>query len=84
MDLFHAAGPHVGRVPFLLILADGYALAGRPEPAIAAVEEALRLIERTNVRLYESEGHRLLGELLLGYGERAEASNSWPIRSASP
>ena len=74
-DLFQAVGPQVGRVPLLLILADGYVLAGRPESALNVVEQALRLIERTGVRLYEPEAHRLLGELLLLDGERAAAAN---------
>ncbi|MBN1658803.1 MAG: AAA family ATPase [Anaerolineae bacterium] len=79
LETFHAVGPQVGRVSFLLILADGYALAGRPGPAISAVEEALRLIEKTNVRLYEPEAHRLLGELLLQYGERAAAADCFEL-----
>jgi DNA-binding SARP family transcriptional activator/tetratricopeptide (TPR) repeat protein len=74
LDLFQAVGPQVGRVPLLLILADGYALAGRPETALAAVEQALRLIERTGVRVYEPEAHRLLGELLWALGEPASAA----------
>lgn len=74
LDLLHAVGPPVLRVPFLLTLADGYALAGRLEPALNAVEQALRLIERTDVRLYEPEAHRLLGEMLLAHGEPSSAA----------
>ncbi|MBN1261893.1 MAG: AAA family ATPase [Anaerolineae bacterium] len=74
VELFHAVGPQVGNAPLLLILADGYALAGRSEPALNAVEQALRLIERTSVRLYEPEAYRVLGELLLMHGEPAAAA----------
>ncbi|MBN1135226.1 MAG: hypothetical protein JXM73_01485, partial [Anaerolineae bacterium] len=74
LDAFHAVGPQVGRVPLLLILANGYVLAGRPEPALVAVEQALRLIERMDMRLHEPEAHRLLGEILLLHGEPASAA----------
>lgn len=75
-EVFHAVGPQVGRVLLQLILADGYAVAGQPEPALAAVEQALRMIERTGVCLYEPEAHRLLGELLLAHGEPASAAEN--------
>ena len=38
---------------------------GQPEAGLAALSEALALVEKTGERYYEAELHRLKGELLL-------------------
>lgn len=55
--------------PFLLgLLADGEALAGHPERALAAVDDALALIRASEGGLYEADLHRRRGELLTSLG----------------
>ncbi len=61
---FEAQGFLVTRSQCLALLAEGYALAGRPEEGLAAVAEALEHVKRTEERYYEAELHRLRGELL--------------------
>jgi DNA-binding winged helix-turn-helix (wHTH) protein/predicted ATPase len=52
--------------PYLLGLwAEAYGQAGQPEAGLRAVNEALRLVETTEVRWWEAELHRVKGTLLL-------------------
>ena len=46
-------------------LAVGYGGAGQMENGLAAVAEALRLVDKTDERFYEAELYRIKGELLL-------------------
>ncbi|HET9978766.1 MAG TPA: AAA family ATPase, partial [Burkholderiaceae bacterium] len=58
--------------PFYLALrAEGLALGGRREEALALLEEALAIVERTGERYYEAEVRRLTGRLVLESAERA-------------
>jgi predicted ATPase len=49
----------------LAMLAEGYGSAGQVEKGLAAVAEALRLVDKNDERLYEAEVYRIKGELLL-------------------
>jgi predicted ATPase len=49
----------------LALLAEASGLLGQPEGGLAALEEALTLLEQTGERYYEAELHRQRGELLL-------------------
>jgi predicted ATPase len=58
---------------FLCFLAQACATAGRFEEGLAAVAEAITIVEKTGQRYNEAELHRLKGELILrGYGVEAE------------
>ena len=50
---------------FLNMLAEVPGLLGQPEGGLAALDEALTLMEKTGERYYEAELHRQRGELLL-------------------
>jgi class 3 adenylate cyclase/predicted ATPase len=58
---------------FLALLAEGYMKTGQYGPAMDALEEARRLIERTGERFYEAEVHRLRGEVFRLDGQAADA-----------
>jgi predicted ATPase len=49
----------------LALLAEAYGLAGRLDPGLACLDEALTLVEVTEERWWEAEVYRLKGELLL-------------------
>ena len=53
------------RTGYLVWLARGYAGAGQVEEGLAAIAEALRLVEKNDERFYEAEVYRIKGELLL-------------------
>jgi TOMM system kinase/cyclase fusion protein len=58
-------GAELLRPYFLALLADVHGTLGEPEAGLTALAEALTLAETTGERWYESEMHRLKGELLL-------------------
>lgn len=60
----HLSGARMGRPSHLALLADACARAHRFEEGLAAVAEALELVEATGERAFEAELHRLQGELL--------------------
>jgi tetratricopeptide (TPR) repeat protein len=53
------------RTVYLAWLARGYGEIGQGEDGLAAVAEALRLVEKNDERMYEAEVYRLKGELTL-------------------
>jgi tetratricopeptide (TPR) repeat protein len=59
-----ATGARMLRHFFLALLAEAQWRAGRPEDALASVDEALAECDRSGERFYEAELHRLKGELL--------------------
>ena len=66
------------RVPYYLgMLGEAYTQAGRFEEALAALNEALAVVDKNDDRFHEAEIHRLKGELLLAasadQGVEAEA-----------
>ena len=65
LDTYRSTGAEAQRPHFLTMLAEASGLLGQPEGGLAALEEALTLIEKTGERYYEAELHRQRGELLL-------------------
>jgi predicted ATPase len=61
----HEAGLDIARSNVLCLLAEGYRNAGRLDEALDAVKQALDAPDAQEERYYESEIHRLKGELLL-------------------
>ena len=53
------------RTVYLVWLAAGYGRVGQVEDGLAAVAEALRLVEKNDERFYEAQVYRIKGELLL-------------------
>ena len=50
---------------YLALLAEVYETANRPDEGLAAVHEALNIVDKTGERWFEAELYRLTGELLL-------------------
>ena len=65
LDTYRATGAEFQRPHFLAMLAEASGLLGQPEGGLAALEEAMTLMEKTGERYYEAELHRQRGELLL-------------------
>jgi tetratricopeptide (TPR) repeat protein len=65
LDMYRSTGAEFQRPHFLTLLAEASGLLGQPEGGLAALEEALILVEKTGERYYEAELHRQRGELLL-------------------
>jgi tetratricopeptide (TPR) repeat protein len=53
------------RTMYLAWLAEGYRGAGQVDDGLAAITEALRLVDKNDERLYEAELYRIKGELTL-------------------
>jgi predicted ATPase len=65
LDTYRSTGAEAQRPHFLALLAEASGLLGQPEGGLAALEEALTLVEKTDERYYEAELHRQRGALLL-------------------
>jgi predicted ATPase len=65
LDTYRSTGAEFQRPHFLSMLAEASGLLGQPEGGLAALEEALTLMEKTGERYYEAELYRQRGELLL-------------------
>jgi predicted ATPase len=65
LDAYRSTGAEAQRPYLLTLLAEASGLLGQPEGGLAALEEALTLMEKTGERYYEAELHRQRGELLL-------------------
>ena len=65
LDAYQATGAAYQQPHFLGMLAEVYGSLGQPEAGLAALSEALALVETTGERYYEAELLRLQGELLL-------------------
>jgi len=74
LDTYRSTGAEFQRPHFLSLLAEASGLLGQPEGALAALEEALALMEKTGERYYEAELHRQRGELLLRREARSHAA----------
>jgi predicted ATPase len=57
-------GARIGRPQFLTLLAEAMANRGMLQEALATLAEAIQLAHKTGETYYESEMHRLVGELL--------------------
>jgi DNA-binding winged helix-turn-helix (wHTH) protein/tetratricopeptide (TPR) repeat protein len=66
-----ALGGDLMRPHHLAMLAEGYGGAGQVEEGLAAIAEALRLVDKNDERLYEAEVYRIQGELILKSGVRS-------------
>jgi TOMM system kinase/cyclase fusion protein len=62
---YRATGAEAWRHYWLALLAEAYAKAGQIPEGLAALAEALALVDKNGERFYEAELHRLKGELLL-------------------
>jgi predicted ATPase len=62
---------------YLTILAEAYGLASQPEDGLRQLDDAERLMEKTQERWAEAEMHRLRGTLLLSMHEQAAAEDSY-------
>jgi predicted ATPase len=65
LDMYRATGATYQQPHFLTLLAEASGLLGQPDGGLAALDEALTLMEQTGERYYEAELHRQRGELLL-------------------
>ena len=71
--MFDVAGAGAFLPYNLAMLAEAHEKAGQLEEGLAALDEALRLVEVSGERFYEAEIHRLKGDLLLkSRGERED------------
>ena len=77
--MYRSTGAEFQRPHFLTLLAEASGLLGQPEGGLAALDEALTLVEKTGERYYEAELHRQRGELLLLH----EAKSPGPGQSGS-
>jgi predicted ATPase len=73
IQVYQTTGAVLLRPFFLAHLAEAYAQADNPAAGVAALAEALTLIDKTGERWWAAELYRLRGELLLGQ----EAENSF-------
>jgi predicted ATPase len=69
-----ATGAETARPYFNALLASAYEISGQIEEALAQLDDALQIIDRTGERWFEAELHRHKGQLLLrrGHSEAAE------------
>jgi predicted ATPase len=74
---WQSTGSQLGKTYFLILLADGLRLSGRPREGLDTLDEALRLARETGEGFCLSELHRFQGELLLTASEdRARAEEA--------
>lgn len=64
VDAYRGIGARVCLTYFLAMLADAYGAVGRPDDGLGAIDEALREMDETGERAWESELHRIRGELV--------------------
>jgi predicted ATPase len=62
---YRSTGAELARTHCLALLAEVYGKVGQIEEGLAAVAEALAMVEKNKDRWWEAELHRLKGELLL-------------------
>jgi class 3 adenylate cyclase/tetratricopeptide (TPR) repeat protein len=74
LSAWREAGAESNRTQFLLGLAMAHRRAGRPDTALATVDEALAQVEATEERFVEADLLRLRGELLAEEGGDHEAA----------
>lgn len=67
LTALRATGAKRSRPYYLAVLAEVYGQTGQADQGLNALAEALELIEKTDERWWESEVHRLKGELLLSH-----------------
>jgi predicted ATPase len=65
LQVLRATGAALARQYFLALLAEAHGTMGQPEAGLTVLAEALRVVDKTGARWYESELYRLKGALLL-------------------
>jgi predicted ATPase len=97
IDAYRAIGAKIEELHWLAVLAEGCRETGRIEEGLSALREALGETEKTGIRCFEPELHRLEGELRLGLDDerseacfdravaiaRAQQAKSWELRAAT-
>jgi predicted ATPase len=78
LGAYRSTGMEVQRPHFLALLAEASGVLGQPEGGLAALDEALTLMEKTGERYYEAELHRQRGELLLIREAKGHPTQSSP------
>jgi predicted ATPase len=77
LDTYRATGAEFQRPHFLSMLAEASGVLAQPAEGLAALDEALALVEQTGECYYEAELHRQRGELLLlGLAQRSLPQDS--------
>ncbi|OYU92685.1 MAG: hypothetical protein CFE45_22355, partial [Burkholderiales bacterium PBB5] len=76
--MWAATGAVVTRPFYTVLRAEGLALAGRPDEALALLDEAWALVQRFGERYYEPELRRCIGELTLRSSQRGGAAAAEP------
>jgi predicted ATPase len=79
MAAWRATGAEMNRPYFLALLAEAYGKAGQVEEGLAALAEALALVDKTGGRGNEAELYRLKGELTLQLETRG-----WRLETSPP
>jgi predicted ATPase len=79
---FRATGAELARPYYLALQAEAYAQAGQGEEGLSLLAEALATIHKTGERWWESESHRLKGELLLALFPQRHAEAETCFRQA--
>jgi predicted ATPase len=77
-----AAGLRTTEAYTLALLAEAQGKAGRIEEGLALLAEALALVDRTEERVYDSELHRLKGQLTLQLGQPTTNPQDSNLRQA--
>jgi predicted ATPase len=65
-DMLQDSGLEIAMTGIFGNLAEAYGHAGQPEAGLQAMAEALKLVEQTGERRFETSLYRIKGELLLG------------------
>jgi predicted ATPase len=79
---WQATGSATYRTYYLALLAETLARAGKHTEAQTVLDEALALVEKTDERFFESELHRLRGELLLKGLDPLSLESAVPAKAA--
>jgi len=74
LAMYRLTGAEFQRPHFLTLLAEVAGLLGQPEEGLAALDEALTLVEQTEERYYEAELYRQRGELLLRHAAQSHTA----------
>ena len=69
----HPTGAGARRSYFLALLGEAYGHTGQAEEGLSVLAESLDLIEKTGVRTWEAESHRVKGDLLLVQSSQNQA-----------
>ena len=72
------------RTMYLAWLVAGHRGAGQVEEGLAAIAEALRLVEKNDERFYEAEVYRIHGELTLAHEIKSQKAKGKSQKSENP